>query len=85
MFINNKLAQCKQQRIQNYAQNSDAYGFFNLLTDAELLSSVEALLPEHRERLFPPTLHSEISARATAADKSINQWVSEILKRSVND
>jgi len=32
-----------------------------------------------------PTLHSEISARATAANKSLNQWVSEILKRAVND
>ncbi|NKC10837.1 MAG: toxin-antitoxin system HicB family antitoxin [Gammaproteobacteria bacterium] len=32
-----------------------------------------------------PRLHSEISARASAANKSINQWVSEVLKRSVND
>jgi predicted HicB family RNase H-like nuclease len=29
-------------------------------------------------------LHREIAARATAADKSINQFVSEILKRSVS-
>lgn len=55
MFINNKLAQCEQQRIQHYRQNSDAYRFFNILTSPELLSTVEALLPEHRERLFPPT------------------------------
>lgn len=34
---------------------------------------------------IPPTLHGEISARATAADKSINQWVSEILERSINE
>ena len=34
---------------------------------------------------IPPSLHSEISARATAADKSINQWVAEVLKQSVND
>lgn len=32
-----------------------------------------------------PSLHSEISARATVANKSLNQWVSEILKRSVNE
>ncbi len=32
-----------------------------------------------------PRLHSEIAARATAANKSINQWVSEILKRSVSE
>lgn len=30
-------------------------------------------------------LHREITARATATDKSINQWVSEILKRSVKE
>jgi len=34
---------------------------------------------------IPPTLHSEIAARATAAGKSINQWVSEILKRSTHE
>ncbi|MFQ5579080.1 MAG: type II toxin-antitoxin system HicB family antitoxin [Nitrospiria bacterium] len=31
-----------------------------------------------------PRLHSDIAVRAKAEDKSINQWVSEILKRSVN-
>ena len=34
---------------------------------------------------IPPRLHSEISAKATAADKSINQWKSEVLKRSINE
>jgi predicted HicB family RNase H-like nuclease len=34
---------------------------------------------------IPPGLHSKIAARATAEDKSINQFVSEILKRSVNE
>ncbi len=34
---------------------------------------------------IPPRLHSEIAARATAEDKSINQWVSEILKHSVRE
>ena len=34
---------------------------------------------------IPPDLHSQIAARATAEHKSINQWVSEILKRSVNE
>lgn len=31
------------------------------------------------------SLHRDVAARATAADKSINQWVSETLKRSVSD
>jgi predicted HicB family RNase H-like nuclease len=34
---------------------------------------------------IPPRLHAEIAARATAAGKSINQWVSEILKRSTHE
>jgi len=32
---------------------------------------------------IPPGVHSEIAARARAAGKSINQWISEILKRSI--
>lgn len=34
---------------------------------------------------IPPSLHSQIAARATTEHKSINQWISEILKRSVHE
>jgi len=34
---------------------------------------------------IPPRLHSEISAKAAASNKSINQWVAEILEESVNE
>ncbi len=34
---------------------------------------------------IPPSLHSEISARAMTDNKSINQWVSDVLKQSVHD
>ena len=34
---------------------------------------------------IPSMLHQEIAARATATDKSINQWVTEVLKRSVSE
>ncbi|MBX2867312.1 MAG: type II toxin-antitoxin system HicB family antitoxin [Acidiferrobacterales bacterium] len=34
---------------------------------------------------IPPRLHSEIAARASAEEKSINQWVSENLERSVTN
>lgn len=33
---------------------------------------------------IPPLLHYEVASRATAEDKSINQWVSEVLQHSVN-
>jgi predicted HicB family RNase H-like nuclease len=32
-----------------------------------------------------PRLHSDIAARATADGKSINQWISGILKRSTHE
>lgn len=32
---------------------------------------------------IPPRLHGEIATRAAAEDKSINQWVSEVLKQTV--
>ena len=34
---------------------------------------------------IPSKLHREIAARAVATDKSINQWVSETLKRCISD
>ena len=33
---------------------------------------------------IPPQLHSKVAAKANAESKSINQWVSEVLKHSVN-
>ena len=45
----------QQKRIRNHVENGDSYEFFNLLTGPEMLEQVESLLPEHRERLFPPT------------------------------
>jgi len=34
---------------------------------------------------IPSNLHSKIAARASGEDKSINQWVTEILQHSVNE
>lgn len=42
--------------VQQHARNDSAVDFFNLLTGPELLSLLEAHLPEHRERLYPPTV-----------------------------
>jgi hypothetical protein len=35
---------------------TEAVEFFNVLTSPELLETTEALLPEYRERLYPPTV-----------------------------
>ena len=34
---------------------------------------------------IPPRLHQEVAARASSEDKSINQWVSEVLEHWVQE
>ncbi len=73
---NTKLAHCQQHRFQHEVRNSDPYRFFNLLTSPQLLSTVESLLPEHRERLFPPTeTLSMFLAQVMSSDGSCQQAV----------
>lgn len=85
MIINNKLSCNEQQRIQKNAKNCDSYKFFNLLTSPELLSKVEELLPEHRDRLYPPTeTLSMFLAQALSEDRSCQKAVNDAaIKRIV--
>jgi hypothetical protein len=68
-----------------HAGNADSYALFNLLTGPQLLDRVEALLPEHRERLFAPTeTLSMFLAQVLSADGSCQQAVDEaMVKRLV--
>lgn len=78
MHSNNKLSRIQQQSIQKYAVNTDSYQFFNVLTSPELLSTVEELLPEHRERLYPPTeTLSMFLAQALNEDRSCQNIVND--------
>jgi len=78
MHPNQRICLHQQQRVRQHAANSDAYAFFNLLTGPDLLDPVESLLPEHRERLFPPTeTLSMFLAQAMSADRSCQQAVDE--------
>lgn len=71
-----RTQQCRT--IQRRARQSDSYAFFNLLTAPQWLDRVEALLPEHRERLFPPTeTLSMFLAQALSADRSCQAAVDE--------
>jgi hypothetical protein len=45
-----------QRRVTKQVQRVDSTHFFNLLTSPALLEAVESLLPEHRERRYPPTV-----------------------------
>lgn len=68
----------QQSRVRRRADQSDAFAFFNLLTSPQLLDEVESLLPEHRERLFPPTeTLSMFLSQALSADRSCQRAVNE--------
>jgi hypothetical protein len=73
-------ATAQQQRIGRYVNNADSYAMFNLLTAPQLLDRVEALLPEHRERLFPPTeTLSMFIAQVLSTDGSCQQAVDDAM------
>lgn len=78
MDTNNKHARIQQRRIRKCAKSTNSYEFFNLLTDDRLFSKVEELLPEHRERTFPPTeTLSMFLAQAMHADRSCQNIVNQ--------
>ena len=69
----------QQHRIRNRVRGSVAVDFFNVLTSPQLLELTDAALPEHRERLYPPTVTLSMFLRqALAADPScqraVNGW-----------
>jgi predicted HicB family RNase H-like nuclease len=78
--------------------NADFYGKSPASLRKEFKNSLKVFLEVCEEKGISPTkeysgkfnlrisprLHGEIAARATAEHKSINQWVSEILKRTVS-
>jgi len=74
----NRSALSQQHRLKRYASSSDAFSFFNLLTSPDLLDTLESSLPEHRERLFPPTeTLSLFLAQALHADRSCQRIVND--------
>ena len=58
MYKNRSQSTLQQQRdrIQRSVRHNGAVDFFNVLTGPQLLDLTEAHLPEHRERLYPPTV-----------------------------
>jgi hypothetical protein len=74
----------KQQRdrIGRQIRRADAVDFFNLLTGPELLEMTEEHLPEHRERVYPPTVTlSMFMNQSLALDRScqraVNAWAGQ--------
>ena len=72
-------SQQHRKSIGRRARQTDAVEFFNVLTGPELLELIEAHLPEHRERLYPPTVAlSMFMMQALNEDgscqKVVNAW-----------
>jgi hypothetical protein len=84
MHPSQRPATQQQRRVRDYVGNADAYAMFNLLTGPQLLDRVEALLPDHRERLFPPTeTLSMFVAQALSEDGSCQQAVNDAMVKRV--
>lgn len=68
----------QQQVIRSTRTASDCLSTFNLLTSDILFDEVEKRLPEHRERLFPPTeTLAMFIAQAMSADRACQQAVNQ--------
>ena len=74
-----------QQHAKSVTHNSrtiEAVDFFNLLTAPELLQMTESLLPEHRERLYPPTLAlsmfmGQVLSEDGSCQKAVDSWAAQ--------
>jgi hypothetical protein len=70
----------QQRHLARHIRKVDANHFFNLLTSSKLLEQVEAHLPEHRERKFPPTVTlAMFLGQVMSADGSCQNAVNEAL------
>jgi hypothetical protein len=72
----------RQSRIGRQSKATQAVEFFNVLTSAELFDTTEALLPEHRERLYPPTVALSMFMRQVlesdgSCQKAVNGWAAQ--------
>ena len=61
---------------------TQALEFFNVLTSPELFETTEAVLPKHRERLYPPTVALSMFMRQVleadgSCQKAVNGWAAQ--------
>ncbi len=66
-----------------------AMHFFNVLTGPELIEITEAHWPEHRERLYPPTVALSMFLRQTLAtdgssQRAVNAWAADCVAEGLS-
>jgi hypothetical protein len=71
-----------QSHIERRARRLQATDFFNVLTGPQLLEKTEALLPEHRERQYPPTVTLSMFLKQAleqdrSCQKAVNGWIAQ--------
>ena len=67
-----------QQQFTKLSSKSDSDSFFNMLTNDHFFDKLEELLPDHRERTFPPTeTLSMFLAQVVSSDSSCQQVVND--------
>jgi hypothetical protein len=82
-------SQQHQSHIEGQARRLQATDFFNVLTGPQLLEKTEALLPEHRERQYPPTATlSMFLKQALEQDRScqraVNAWIAQCVAEGLS-
>ena len=76
------VLQQRQRHVGRRMRATEAVEFFNVLTSPELLETTEALLPEYRERLYPPTVVLSMFMRQVleadgSCQKAVNGWAAQ--------
>jgi hypothetical protein len=71
-----------RKRIGRRARELEAVDFFNMLTGPELLETTERHLPEHRERLYAPTVTLSMFMRQAlnedgSCQRAVNAWAAQ--------
>lgn len=86
MHTNNKINNYQQNRIKHHAQKASGNQFLDLLNHPQLFTTIEELLPAHRDRCFPPmeTL-SLFLAQSMNADSSCQNIVNEFAVQRISN
>lgn len=72
----------QRSRVERRARSVQAVELFNVLTSPELLETTEALMPAHRERLYPPTVTLSMFMQQTleadgSCQNAVNGWAAQ--------
>ena len=72
----------RRSSIGRRGKATEAVDFFNVLTSPKLLEMTESMVPEHRERLYPPTVALSMFMRQVleadgSCQKAVNGWAAQ--------